>query len=230
MTEATATDQNTLLAEISRLMAVAEQARGRYVRLADRAARLYAPAVHVLGAATFFGWLMAGHGWEPALTAAIAVLIITCPCALALAVPAVQVAATEPTVPERHPRQGTRWPRAAGGDRHRRLRQDRHADTRRTRAGARDGQGTEIPTEILARAAAIAAGSRHPYARAVCRAATAAGLTVHPATNIREVVRFRSRMRRGRMASSGSDRRTGAARTHKPTITPPSGIAAWTAT
>ena len=92
--EATAADDNTLLAEIARLMAAAEQARGRYVRLADRAAQLYAPLVHALGLATFLGWLLSGQGWEGALTAAIAVLIITCPCALALAVPAVQVAAT----------------------------------------------------------------------------------------------------------------------------------------
>ena len=92
--QATATDENTLLAEIGRLMTSAEQARGRYVRLADRAARFYAPAVHILGLATLLGWLAMGHGWQMALTAAIAVLIITCPCALALAVPVVQVAAT----------------------------------------------------------------------------------------------------------------------------------------
>ncbi len=92
--EATATDDRTLIAEISRLMDAAEQGRGRYVRMADRAARHYAPAVHLLGLATFIGWMLVGYGWEPALTAAIAVLIITCPCALALAVPAVQVAAT----------------------------------------------------------------------------------------------------------------------------------------
>ena len=91
--EVTAVADNTLLAEIARLMATAEQARGNYVRLADRAARFYAPAVHVLSAATFAGWLLDGTCWEPALTAAIAVLIITCPCALALAVPAVQVVA-----------------------------------------------------------------------------------------------------------------------------------------
>src|SRR5690606_22934175 len=88
--EATATNESTLLAEIGRLMTAAEQGRGRYVRLADRAASYYAPAVHSLGLMTFVGWLIMGHGWEPALTAAISVLIITCPCALALAVPAVQ--------------------------------------------------------------------------------------------------------------------------------------------
>ena len=91
--EAIAVADNSLLTEIARLMQTAEQARGRYVRLADRAARLYAPAVHILGAGTFIGWMLVGTGWEPALTAAIAVLIITCPCALALAVPAVQVVA-----------------------------------------------------------------------------------------------------------------------------------------
>ena len=58
--EATGVAENTLLAEIARLMAIAEQARGRYVRLADRAAQLYAPTVHVLGAATFAGWMLAG--------------------------------------------------------------------------------------------------------------------------------------------------------------------------
>jgi hypothetical protein len=87
--EATATDDNTLLADIARLVAAAEQGRGADGRLADRAARLYAPAVHILGAATLTAWLLLGAGFEQALTYAIAVLIITCPCALALAVPAV---------------------------------------------------------------------------------------------------------------------------------------------
>jgi len=86
---------DTLLAEIVRLMEVAEQGRAKYVRLAERAARIYAPAVHVLAAATFVGWLMlTASGWENALMAAVAVLIITCPCALGLAVPVVQVVAS----------------------------------------------------------------------------------------------------------------------------------------
>ncbi|MEE8633556.1 MAG: heavy metal translocating P-type ATPase, partial [Methyloceanibacter sp.] len=57
---ATATDEHTLIAEIARLMQAAEQGRERYVRLADRAAQVYAPAVHLLGAFTFLGWMIAG--------------------------------------------------------------------------------------------------------------------------------------------------------------------------
>ena len=91
--EVTAADDATLLAEIGRLMMAAEQGKARYRRLADRAAQIYAPAVHGLGLATFLGWLAFGAPWQTALTYAIAVLIITCPCALALAVPAVQIAA-----------------------------------------------------------------------------------------------------------------------------------------
>ncbi|MFY0612224.1 MAG: cadmium-translocating P-type ATPase [Hyphomicrobiaceae bacterium] len=92
--EASATSEGTVLADIGRLMAAAEQGRARYVRLADRAAAIYAPTVHILGFVTVMAWLLLGAGWEAALTAGIATLIITCPCALALAVPAVQVAAS----------------------------------------------------------------------------------------------------------------------------------------
>ncbi len=84
--------ESTLLAEIARLMEAAEHAQGRYVTLADRVARRYAPIVHVAGALTFAGWfLLLGASVETAIAHAIAVLIITCPCALALAVPVVQV-------------------------------------------------------------------------------------------------------------------------------------------
>jgi Cu2+-exporting ATPase len=85
---------DTLLAEISDLMDKAAEKRGAYVRLADRAASLYAPVVHSLALLAFLGWLLAGHDWQVSLLTAIAVLIITCPCALGLAVPVVQVVAT----------------------------------------------------------------------------------------------------------------------------------------
>ncbi len=89
------TGEATLLAEIGRLLAAAESGRSRFVALADRVARSYAPVVHLTALATFFGWLLlADAPWHPALAAAVAVLIITCPCALALAVPAVQVVAS----------------------------------------------------------------------------------------------------------------------------------------
>ena len=90
----TARAGDTLLADIVRLTEAAERSAGRFVQLADRAARIYAPAVHLLSLATFLGWMAFGAGWHAALTAAVAVLIITCPCALGLAVPAVRVVAS----------------------------------------------------------------------------------------------------------------------------------------
>ncbi|WP_213982338.1 heavy metal translocating P-type ATPase [Sphingomonas sp. dw_22] len=89
----TAAGQSTAIADIARLMETAGQSKSRYVRIADRASRLYAPAVHTLAALTLAGWLIAGAGLHHAMLTAVAVLIITCPCALGLAVPIAQVVA-----------------------------------------------------------------------------------------------------------------------------------------
>lgn len=87
--------EDSLLADIIRLMEKAEQGQALYVRIADRMARLYTPMVHLLALVTFLGWiLLGGISWEPALMIAVTVLIITCPCALGLAVPVVQVLGT----------------------------------------------------------------------------------------------------------------------------------------
>lgn len=212
--EATATDDNTLLADIARLVAAAEQGRGAYVRLADRAARLYAPAVHLLGAATLAAWLLLGAGFEQALTYAIAVLIITCACALALAVPAVQVAAT-----------GRLFAKgiivkAADG-----LERLSEVDTivfdktgTLTRGEPSLTNAAEIEDGVLTAAASLAAASRHPYAKAVVRAARERGLPVSEIPDIVEqpghglVVRGPGFARRlGSAAWVGADAAQGAA-------------------
>ena len=84
----------TLLDEVERLLEKAVAGKSHYTRLADRVARLYAPVVHMTAALTAAGWLLAGASLHDATITAIAVLIITCPCALALAIPAVQVVAS----------------------------------------------------------------------------------------------------------------------------------------
>jgi Cu2+-exporting ATPase len=87
--------ERSLLAEIVKLMETAEQSQAHYVTLADRISGWYTPAVHALAAATFAGWMLWGNvDWQEALLYAATVLIITCPCALGLAVPVVQVLAS----------------------------------------------------------------------------------------------------------------------------------------
>ncbi len=165
--DVTASDDATLLAEISRLMLAAEQGKARYRVLADRAAQIYAPAVHGLGLATFVGWLLFGATWDTALTYAIAVLIITCPCALALAVPVVQIAAAS-----RLFKRGVMVKVPDGLERIAEVDMVAFDKTGTLTLGEPQLLNADaISDDLLASAASLATGSKHPFSRALVAAA-----------------------------------------------------------
>lgn len=90
-----AAGKDSSLHRMADLVAIAENARTRYTSLADRAARLYSPGVHLLSFGAFAAWMwITGGDVRFAINISAAVLIITCPCALGLAVPAVVTAAS----------------------------------------------------------------------------------------------------------------------------------------
>jgi P-type Cu2+ transporter len=167
-----AAGEGTLLAEIVRLMELAEQRRSRFVAIADRVARAYAPVVHSLALLTLLGWTLTGAApWQTALLYAIAVLIITCPCALGLAVPAVQVLASS-----RLMRRGTLLKSATALERF--ARADMVVfDKTGTLTLGRPIPADEVDAGDLAAAAGMAKASRHPLARALAAAAPHAPLT-----------------------------------------------------
>ena len=165
--EATADRDNSLLAEITRLVEAGEQSRSRYVRLADRAAKLYVPVVHSLAALTLLGWLVIGQDPHLAIIHAIAVLIITCPCALGLAVPAVQVVASGRLYREGVlVKSGDAMERLAGIDT---VVFDKTGTL--TEGKPRLVNRSDIPDAAFEMAARLARTSRHPLSRAVADAA-----------------------------------------------------------
>jgi Cu+-exporting ATPase len=85
--EATRIGADTQLARMARLVADAQNGKAAAQRLADRISAVFVPAVIVLALGTLAAWLALGEGAEAAFTAAVAVLIIACPCALGLATP-----------------------------------------------------------------------------------------------------------------------------------------------
>jgi Cu2+-exporting ATPase len=174
---------DTLMADIVRMMETAEAGRGRYVSLADRMARAYAPCVHVLAAATFLGWLVVTGSGHAALLASIAVLIITCPCALGLAVPAAQVVASGVLFRRGiMVKDGTALERLAAIDR---------VVFDKTGTLTKGMPGLVPPaaaaTRDLALALGLAGQSRHVLARAVARWVAARGIAPLAVEDVREV-------------------------------------------
>ena len=87
LVRATRIGADTQLAQMARLVEAAQSGKADVQRLADRVAGVFVPVVIGIAVATLGGWVGAGFGWEAAFTAAVAVLIIACPCALGLATP-----------------------------------------------------------------------------------------------------------------------------------------------
>jgi len=92
--EALGSTSDSLLADIAQMLEAGEQKRARYRQIADKAVSLYVPFVHTTAAVTLIAWLVLGAGVRDAIMVAVSTLIITCPCALALAAPVAQVVAS----------------------------------------------------------------------------------------------------------------------------------------
>ncbi|MGA1269904.1 MAG: heavy metal translocating P-type ATPase, partial [Gemmobacter sp.] len=180
----TAAGAATTLRRMADLVALAESARTRYTSLADRAARAYSPVVHLVALASLGGWLQAtGGDWRVALNVAAAVLIITCPCALGLAVPAVVTAASGRLYRAGLLiKSGTALERLAAVDT---VVFDKTGTL--TLGTPRPVNLDLLPPEALALAAALGAGSAHPLAQALARAAHARGVAPAEVADLREV-------------------------------------------
>jgi len=164
-----AASEATLLAEISRLLENALQSRSHYLRLAERASRLYAQVVHAAALLTMLGWLLYGATLHDSVVTAIAVLIITCPCALGLAIPAVQTVASGALF-------GSGVLLNSGDAIERIARVDRVIFDKTgtlTLPELDVANAANIPADIFDLAGRVALASRHPVAAAVARAAAA---------------------------------------------------------
>ncbi|MCB1313297.1 MAG: cadmium-translocating P-type ATPase, partial [Sedimentitalea sp.] len=204
---ATAVGRDTSLHRMADLVAVAESGRSRYTPLADKAAKLYAPGVHILAGLSFVGWYLWSGDLRVALNIAAAVLIITCPCALGLAVPAVTTAASG-----RLFRRGLLIKDATALERLAEVDTVVFDKTGTLTAGTPELTNLgDFPRRDLALALALAQASSHPLSVALARAASAAGIKPAEVTDIVEVPgygtegRFQGRrLRLGRAAWVGA--------------------------
>ena len=174
---------DTQLARMARMVSDAQSGKASIQRLADRVSAVFVPVVLAIAAVTLAGWLLAGHSANAAFTAAVAVLIIACPCALGLATPTAILVGTgrgaqlgvlikKPQVLETVRGIDTVVLDKTGT-----------VTTGQMTVGAVEAQSGEDSAVVLARAAAVEAASEHPVAAAIVTAAREQGLTIVPVTD-----------------------------------------------
>ena len=204
---ATAVGQDTSLHRMADLVAIAESGRSRYTSMADKAAKLYAPGVHILSALAFVGWYLYTFDMRTALNIAAAVLIITCPCALGLAVPAVTTAASG-----RLFRRGMLIKHETALERLAEVDTVVFDKTGTLTAGTPELTNlADLPRRDVELALALAEGSSHPLAQAITRAAREAGFAPAQLSDVTEVPGYGTRGRlQGRDVRLGRASWTGA--------------------
>jgi len=179
---ATRVGDDTRLAQIGRLVTRAQTGKAPVQRLADRISAIFVPVVLVLAIGTLAVWLLSGGSAQSAFTAAVAVLIIACPCALGLATPTALLVGTG---------RGAQLGILIKGPET--LEQTRTVDTvvldktgtlTEGRMELVDVLTTEDRDELLRFTAAVESRSEHPIAQAIARAADTADLDVHEFRNI----------------------------------------------
>lgn len=187
---------DTQLARMARMVADAQTGKASIQRLADRVSAVFVPAVLVISALTLAGWLLTGHSAAAAFTAAVAVLIIACPCALGLATPTAILVGTgrgaqlgvlikSPQVLE-----------TVGGIDTVVLDKTGTVTTGHMSVEGVEAEAGQDADLVLGRAAAVEAASEHPVAAAIVTAARERGLAVaavsdfanDPGTGVRGVV------------------------------------------
>lgn len=199
---ATAAAEKSLMAEVARLLEAGEQKKSAYRRIADKVAAAYVPQVHAVAFLGFVGWLAAGATLTQAAFVAVTVLIITCPCALGLAAPLVQVVAAG--------RLFKRGVYLASGDALERIAMTDHVVFDKT-GTLTLGEPTLLAGNWdrtdLENAAQLARASRHPFSRAIAEAAgkgpVAAKVVEYPGEGVEGVIHGR-KARLGQAAFVGA--------------------------